>query len=378
MQKVSIVKCDSYDKDEVYNAVKKSIELIGGLNIKKGSKVLVKPNLLRPKEPKLQVSTHPSVVRAVIRILKENECTVLVGDSPGFHDPIKTAEVCGILDVCKEEGADFVAFRNKKSYLYKEGILMKRFELTDMIDKVDCIVNLPKLKTHVMMDVTLAIKNTFGLMISLNKSQMHFKLKEKKKFAAMLVDLSNFAKPCLNIMDGVYGMEGNGPANGDIKKVGIISASHDCLAMDITLTKLMGFDPLSILTNKIGLSNKDDNYLENIKIVGEKLEDVKVQFKPADKEPLTFIPNAALTKIYGNLINSRPKVDYKKCKACMECIKICPAKTISIKEHNGKKAAFINKKKCIRCFCCHEICPHDAINIKKTFLVKLMERFRTK
>ena len=376
MEKVSLVKCTSYNKEEVYKAVKKSIELIGGLKIRPGSKVLIKPNLLRPKHPKYAVTTHPEVIRAIIRLLKEKNCKISVGDSPGFHDAVTTAKVCGIIDVCKEEDVPFVTFKKKKVYLYKEAILMKRFELSSIVDEVDYIINVPKLKTHVMMGVTLAVKNTFGFVVGLNKSQLHFKLEDKEKFASMLVDLNNLVKPSINIMDGIIGMEGEGPGNGDPVNSGIISASYDSLAMDIVMCKAIGFEPLDIWTNKIALSRKENDFIKKIEIVGESLEDVKIKFKPCEQKPLSFVLPKGIAKILGNLITSKPKINPKNCKACCECIKICPAKTISLKEYKGKKAAFIDRKYCIRCYCCHEICPYSAIDIKRSIAGEFLELLR--
>ncbi len=376
MEKVSLVKCNSYDQEEVYKAIKKSIELIGGLNIKPNSKVLIKPNLLRPKHPKYAVTTHPEVIRAIIKILKEINCKIIVGDSPGFHDPTTTAKVSGILDVCKQEGIEFVDFKEGKNYSYQEAMLMKRFMLADIIDKVDYVINAPKLKTHVMMGVTLSIKNTFGFIRGLDKSKMHFRLKDKEKFATMLVDLNNFIKPTVNIMDGIVGMEGEGPGNGDPIKAGIISASKNSLAMDIVMCKLMGFDPLSIWTNKVALQQKEKDFMKNIEVVGEALKNVKIKFKSNKQKPLSFVLPKGMAKIVGNLLTDKPKINYDKCRACQECIKICPAKTISLKQYGKKQAAFINRENCIRCFCCHEICPYDAIDIKKSPLGEALEKFR--
>jgi len=373
MVKVGIVKCKDYDFDKVYSAIKESISLIGGLGIKEGSKVLLKPNLLRPRHPKFAVSTHPQFVKAVIRILKENKCNVIVGDSPGFHDPIITAKTCGILDICKEEDVEFVVFKNKKSYFYKDAKFMHRFDLCDIIDKVDYIVNLPKLKTHVMMVVTFAVKNTFGFIIGLNKSKMHFKLAEKDKFANMLLDLNEFIKPCLNIMDGIVGMEGDGPGNGDTVNVGIVSASYDSLAMDLIMCYLVSVDPLSIWTNKEGLRRRDKDFLDNIELVGEKLEAVKVKYKMPSEQKLSFVlPNTLSGFINKLMTPARPIINPKKCKACWECMKICPANTIGSEEFNGKKVAFIHNDKCIRCFCCHEICKYGAIDIKKGVVSRVL------
>lgn len=376
MKKVSLVKCTSYDEKEVFEAVKKSIDLIGGLPVKPNSKVLVKPNLLMAKEPDCHITTHPSVVKAIIKLLKEKNCKILVGDSGGIINTKHAGEKTGILKVCEEENVEFIEFTHKKTYFCKEALMVKRLELCDILDKVDCVVNLPKLKTHVMMDLTMAIKNTFGLIIGYGKSQMHFRLKDKQKFATMLVDINNFVKPCLNIMDGIFGMEGNGPGNGDIKEADIISASYDSLAMDITLSKVLGYDPMKIATNKVALTKKDKNFLEEIKVVGEKIEDVKVHFKPSHSVSITFMMPPFIAKFLNHVFTPRPIVNSSKCKACGECVRICPAKTISFKTKNEKKVAWINKKDCIHCYCCHEICPFDSIILKKGIILKIMEKLK--
>ncbi|MEA2038091.1 MAG: DUF362 domain-containing protein [Nanoarchaeota archaeon] len=374
MEKVSLVKCSSYDDKEVYNAVKKSVELIDGLKIKDNSKVLIKPNLLRPSHPNTNTTTHPSIVKAVIKLLKEKKCNVFVGDGPGFHDPKTTAKVCGILDVCKEENVPFVDFTDKKSYLIEDAMLIKRHDFAKIIDEVDYIINLPKLKTHVQMGITFAVKNTFGFIPGLNKSKLHLKLADKEKFAMMLLDVHNFIKPNINIIDAVFGMEGNGPTNGTSKKVGLIASSHDALALDIVMCKVVSFNPLDFWTNRVGLRLKEKDFIENIKITGEKLDEVKINFKHPEVNSIQFGLPKFVHEIIHNLIVSKPKVNSKKCVACQECIRICPAKTIHLKKYGKKQVAWINKKDCIRCFCCHEICNYDAIDIKKSILGEPLER----
>jgi len=373
MTKVSIVKCDSYDNEEVYDAVKKSIDLIGGLNIREESKVLIKPNILRPAHPNRNITTHPAVIRAIIKILKQKNCKIFVGDSPGFHNPLVSARVSGILDVCKEEGVSFVDFKDKKSYFVKDSAIIKRFDFAKIIDEVDYIINAPKLKTHVQMGITFAIKNTFGFMTGLNKSKLHLKLSDKEKFATMLVDIHKFINPTINIIDGVFGMEGDGPSNGKEKKAGIIAASYDALSLDIVMCKLVGFNPLDYLTNKVALRSKEEKFIENINIVGVK--EINVPFEPANTISVGFGLPKPLRKIIHTLMISKPRINPKKCKACQECIKICPAKTIFMRTYKDKQVAWIKKENCIRCFCCHEICHYDAIDIKKSLVGELMERF---
>ncbi|MFH2027809.1 MAG: DUF362 domain-containing protein, partial [Nanoarchaeota archaeon] len=337
MKKVSIVKCNSYDEKEVFEAVKNSVRLIGGLNIKDNSNVLIKPNLLAAKKPEQHITTHPAVIRAIVKLLKEKNCKIYIGDSPGLSDSLTAARVCGMLDICEQEKVEFIDFKDKKTYFNEKAKSMKRFELCDILDKVDYIVNVPKLKTHVMMGVTMAIKNTFGFIVGLNKSQMHLKLVDKDKFANMLVDLNEFVNPHLNIIDGIVGMEGNGPSNGNLKKVGVIGASYDSLALDITMCKLIGHDPLKIFTNKVALERRGKDYLNSIEVVGEK--EVRVNFKPSDEQPVTFIQSRRIAKIINRFTSAQPVIDVDKCKACGQCIKICPAKTISYKD----KKAWINR-----------------------------------
>jgi len=305
MTNVSLVHCNSYS--DVEEAIRKSISLVN-FRIKKGSKVLLVPNLLRPKGPEHCITTHPSVVQAVIRILKERDCTVFVGASPGMHDPLVTAKASGILDVCRKEGASFVAFKYRKTYFLRNGLYMKKLTLTNMLERVDCVVNLPKMKTHVMMRNTLAVKNTFGLVVGLHKGQLHLNIADKGNFAKMLIDINNHVKPVLNVMDGVMAMEGNGPGSGTPINSGIISASTDSVAMDIVLSTVMGFDLDENFTNSAGLLTRKKDFVSNISIVGDKIN--IVPFKRAEDKPLTFVLPRSVARIIGKITTSGEVINH--------------------------------------------------------------------
>ncbi|HLC96976.1 MAG TPA: DUF362 domain-containing protein [Candidatus Nanoarchaeia archaeon] len=300
MVTVALAKCSSYDSEEVYHSVKKSVSLLD-VPIK-NSKVLIKPNLLYPRKPEDAVTTHPEVVRAAIQLFKQLNCEVLVGDSPGIHDPIQTAQATGILQVCRDEGIAFVKFMGKKSFTVKNPLIRRKFDLTSYVAEVDHIVNIPKLKTHVMTGSTIAIKNLFGLIVGLHKSQFHFKYYEKEDFAKMLIDLANTINPSLSIVDGIIGMEGNGPGSGQPKKAGIIAASEDPLALDIIMNRFIGIGPMEIWTNKVGLQTRPADFLKSIKMVGDKIK--PVPFKRAEDRPMTFIvPKGAVqfvSKLFAN------------------------------------------------------------------------------
>ena len=362
--KVSVVKCDDYNYDDVYKAVKKSVDLIGGIEkfVAKGASVLIKPNILMAKLPERAVTTHPTVVKAVIELVKKQTDKIFVGDSPGYFDIYKVAKPTGIADVCKETNAKLVSFKEQVDIQFKEGKLIKHFEVGKIVKDVDVIINVPKLKTHAQAVFTGAVKNLFGCIYGKKKPQFHLKLPDYYKFNQMLVDLCEFIKPRLNIMDAIVGMEGHGPSNGDPKKIGLLLASGNAYALDNTACKIAGIDEKQVFTNVIA----EKIYGNEISVVGEKVNDVKVRdFKTIiNRQKIAFGLPRWLSDFIRNTTAAKPVVDREKCKACGNCIAVCPAKTIKMVD----KKAHIYHDKCIRCYCCHEFCPYNAIELKKPLM----------
>ena len=211
---VSIVKCNTYEIDEAEKAVKKSIELLGGIEkfIKPASTVLLKPNLLSARTPDEGVNTHPEIVRAVACCVRAVTPNILVGDSPGgwtLRDIDIVYEKSGINKVCKEEGLKPVKF--------DKAIEINGFPIAAATKEVDFIISIPKLKTHSTTILTGAIKNTFGMVVGLHKAKCHLKAPDPNEFASLLVKIFGLVTPVLSIMDGVVGMEGEGPAAGNLR-----------------------------------------------------------------------------------------------------------------------------------------------------------------
>ncbi|MDR3243554.1 MAG: DUF362 domain-containing protein, partial [Elusimicrobiota bacterium] len=220
-KKISLVKCMDYQNAE--ESVNKAINLIGSMSsfIKSGEKVLIKPNLLAPKEPQKAITTHPEIVRAVIKLVKKAGATAIVGDSPGgaIRDIENLWEITQIKQVCKEENAELVQF---------EAAGAKTFDINDknirqvtfskaVID-CDAIINLPKLKTHSLMSFSCAIKNFYGCVPGLLKVQYHKYASKNKDFAALLSNIYLFLKYKIRftLVDADLAMEGNGPSAGEI------------------------------------------------------------------------------------------------------------------------------------------------------------------
>ncbi len=369
--KVSIAKCDSYEKEEVYKAVKKSIDLIGGIEkfVKKGQKVLIKPNLLRASKSDKRITTDPAVLDAVIRLVKPITNKICVGDSPAIQSTSFTMNVAGLKEICDKHKVHIVEFCSCKDYKFKSGKKLKGFQLEKEVMESDVIINLPKFKTHVFMTYTGAVKNLYGCITGVTKAALHFTFPKREDFAMMLLDLYEFTKPKvkLNIIDAVIGMEGNGPSNGIPRKLGFISASEDALVLD----KIM-CDIAKIRSNDVPILKLNRNKLNKTKmhVLGDKINIEKIIYPKTksffDSAPLFF------SRFIRNNIRSKPKVNVQRCIACRDCVKICPAKTIKI----INRKAFIYIRKCIRCYCCHEVCPHNAIILKKPMLAKAYSVFK--
>jgi len=279
--KVAIGKCSTYKTDEVYSIVKKNIDLLGGISafIKSGEKILVKPNLLSASSPDAAVTTHPSVVRAVIRVLKEAGAYPFVGDSPGIGSAAKVAAKCGVLDVCKEEDVPLIELRQSVEVENPGGKTFKRLEIAKEALDVDGIINLPKLKTHTQMFMTLGVKNMFGCVVGKRKPQWHLAASsDREYFARMLVDLYRFFKPRLTILDGIVALEGEGPGkSGRPRGLGVILASQDAIALDRVVLEIVGAGVDDLFTCKVA---RDDDIggtdIAGTQVLGEDIASVMV------------------------------------------------------------------------------------------------------
>ena len=364
VEKVAVVKCNSYDEGLVLQKVRQALDLIG-FKIKKGSNVLLKPNVLSAKRPDEAITTHPSIVNAICKILKEKKCKISIGDSSGmdvFGGTRRAFKKTGIEEIAHKYNAKLIPFEESEIIYTKiNGKILKRIHVSKSVLDAELIINIPKLKTHSLIGYTGAVKNMFGIIPGGKKSDYHKMCGNQASFADLLVDIYNFRKPDLNIMDGIIGMEGNGPATGKIKKTGIIIASKDGIALDFVAAKIIDFKTDDILTNKALIKR---GFKPEIEFVGEK------NFKLRYEQPIKTIRRAPgfLVKAYYLLINPKIKINKKLCKKCLVCVKACPAKAISLVNNEIK----INRKKCILCYCCNELCPEKAIIIRKSFIARFI------
>ena len=370
---VSIVKCEGYNEEVVDKAVENALNLIGGIGsyIKKKDKVLLKANMLIARNPEEATTTHPLVLKAVIKQVKKAGGIPFVGDNPGMGDINKIAEITGIVKVCKETNAIFVDLSKTKEFKNPKGSLIKNFTLTDKFDNFDKIIDIPKLKTHTFTIITGAVKNLFGLIPGNLKKSFHLRMQDNINFSQMLLDLYMFVKPDLTIADGIIGMEGEGPSGGNPRKIGLILASNDSLALDNVFSKIINFKeeeiPLLMLAKKHGLSQA---FLKNIGILGQKIEDVRINDFKKPGTVKSRVPKWFL-HLLRKFLTAKPAVTAEKCTHCSSCFKVCPAKSINMVDGIPQ----FDYSKCIRCYCCQEVCPSRAIYLKKSYVLKVSRHF---
>lgn len=374
--KVVLLPCDSYREELIYTNLKKGLELLGGLDslIKKEEKILLKPNLLKKAEVEKAVITHPAVVGAFGRILKEEGYgNVILGDSCGTGSTSKVIKGTGMDAALEKLGIPAVDFSEGIHVPYPQGIQAKEFVIPKELMESDCVISLCKMKTHALERITGAVKNSYGFIYGLHKAKGHTRYPSADSFARMLVDLNMYVKPRLYVMDGIIAMEGNGPGSGDPVKMGVMLMSKDPVALDSVFASLIHLKPQMVPTNyhgeKMGLGVWKEEGITLLTPEGEipLKEAVKVYGNPSfhvDRRPVRRGIWEKMAKAL-NVFQKKPYIEKDLCIRCGVCVNSCPVPGKAVNFQNGKgQPPVYDYKKCIRCFCCQEMCPKKAIKVK--------------
>lgn len=385
MDNVSLVSCDTYDFDKVYDAVKKSIDAVGGIEkfIKKGQKVLLKVNLVEKIEVSRCATTNPLVVCAVAKLAKSAGGIVTIGDSSGgLYTKAymnKVYEVTEMVKAAEEAGVELNQNFDFQEIFFEQGLVFKRIKVIDAVLNADVVINLVKYKTHSFTGYSACVKNLFGIIPGLEKVKMHAQYPDLKRFSNMLIDIYEYMKSklVLNVVDAIWGMEGPGPTAGKPKYIGKILASSNAYLLDIALLKLTDNDPyiMPLVNAELERNLITTEDIDNISkyIVGDNFEESIVtdydNIKPQTFQPTQKVIPNWLQPLFYKVITERPKVNKRKCKGCQKCLRHCPAQAITMK----KNKATIDLKKCIRCYCCQELCPYSLVKVKKPWLGRFMD-----
>lgn len=371
---VAIVRCDDYNEPRVLNAVRRAVDLIGGIArfVGPDELILVKPNLLAGDPPEHATTTHPAVFGAVVQLLVEAGARVEYGDSPGTGSPATAARKAGIAAAAERFGARPGRFDEQVELPLPAGnsIGTPSIPVASVVLAADGIVSVPKLKTHALMRFTGAVKNQLGCVYGLHKARMHLIAPEERRLAEILVEINFTLNPRLYVMDAVVGMEGNGPRGGSPRKVGVILASTDPIALDATACRLIALDPVHVPTNVVGQERGHGTHLQSeIDLLGDPLDefvchDFDVIRSPARQPLLTHLT------FMKNLLEPRPVIDSDLCQLCGVCVDACPvsSKAVQFAGDDRSSPPVFDYDACIRCFCCQEMCPYEAIRVHTPLL----------
>lgn len=362
-EKIAIVKCADYSKDNVSRAIRRIFDL---LKPDFPSGVFLKPNMLSARSPQQAVTTHPVIVEVLSEILPK---PVYIGDSPpNVRNSIEHYwESCGYKESAIKTGAELVRIEGKSTV----------FNLSISGRNVSCpvsnfaldkpIFNLPKFKTHNITVLTVCMKNLYGLIPGYPKGLLHTQFPEPEFFNHLIVELYRLfeRKVIFNIVDAVEIMDGNGPASGRKRYYGYLIGGTNAVCIDLVCALCSG-----LKINEVPFLRIYENLygIPEFELIGDSPEIIR-DFRPPSSSvifKMQTVPifSKTLRKLASQL-NIIPVINHNRCVRCMECFRVCPVNAIS----NDLK---IDRKKCINCLCCFEVCPHRAISIKKSFLAKII------
>ena len=357
--RVAVVKVEG----SIEEAVREAVGLLGGIEafVDPGASFLVKPNLFTVKSAEKGATTDPRIIMTLAEMIREAGAEPVVGECPAtgsYARPEVVFDGLGIRKLCDEAGVEINMLDGEEPVRVDNpgGEILQEVWFPKFALECTGIVNVPKLKTHVLTALTCAVKNLFGLQQGGTKATHHVRTgNESERFSRLLVDIYQAIKGqiTLNVVDAVVAMEGEGPNTGDPVNLGVIIAGGDAVAVDLVGTALMGWDPLEVGTNFIAAERGlGPSSLEDVEIVGTLISEVAKPFK----KPQTHQDGQMFLDVRMPI-----ECDPEKCTSCGICAEICPGDAITV-----AGIPEFQDQRCIQCFCCIELCPNGALGVVRT------------
>ena len=370
--RVAFAACKDYDRAAVEAAVDRVFGSCGGIEsvVKPGNRVLIKVNLLMKRKPEQATTTHPEVARAIVRAVQRAGGVPILADSPG--GPYTRGmlagvyEACGMKAVAEETGCLLNDDFSVMNRYFEDGHAARKFDLIGVLDHADVVITVGKLKTHGFTTMTGCVKNLYGLVPGTTKVEYHSRYPSAALFSHMLVDLCACTKPDFAILDGIIGMEGEGPSGGRPRAIGALIGSRNPHAVDAVAARLIGLKPEQVTTLEAAIERR---LLPDYEIVGDSIEPMIITDFDIPMKMRRGSWVALMNKLPQGL-RPRPVFTHKQCDGCGTCVRVCPAKAIRMDE---KRRPHVDTKVCIRCYCCQELCPKNDVVVRRNPIFALLK-----
>lgn len=275
---VSLIRADSYEKAVLRESIETVLAPLGGMAaiVKPGSRVLLKPNLLTGSRPTKECVTRPEMVSCVAEMVMEVGGKPFLGDSPAFGSARGVAFANGYQEIVERLSLPIVEFHGKR--YPTDATEFNHLRLSKEAMEADVVINLPKVKSHVQLTMTMGVKNLFGCVPGKMKAWWHMEAgKDVNRFGEMLVETARAISPNLTIVDGIIGHEGNGPSGGEPRLLGLLAASENVFACDRALLEVLNVPPELVPTAAASLRLGVCPQLEEIQFPLLKPVDLKIE-----------------------------------------------------------------------------------------------------
>lgn len=370
-QFVAVRKIDTYNVEEIAEAIREFISTAAPARLESAGTVLIKPNLLGAFAPEQAVTTHPAVVEALILVLQEMGKEVWLGDSPGGSGNATSVwNKTGMQALADKYKIGLVNFSAYGVQEYdSEGM---KLTVSKIVWEADAIINVGKLKTHSLMAYTGAVKNLYGLVPGMIKTEYHKLYPSSDDFGKMLTTLYRIVRhrTAYHLLDGIIGMDGAGPSAGRARNFGLLLGSVSAPALDYLAASFMGFK-----LNQIGYIKAA---LHADGIIPSQI-DYPISFREFRLPKVNYLGAAISSRLLKRVPQAtrlilRQVYDFypvitESCQSCLLCVRSCPVQTII---YSPPDLPVIKTDKCIRCLCCHELCPYKAIILHKSLIARLV------
>jgi uncharacterized protein (DUF362 family) len=287
--RVFIAKAGSYEADLV-SPIAAGLRSLGiGPAQVRGKRILLKPNFVETQRGTIHICTRPEVIFAAVEVFRKlGAAAVLIGEGSGHcRDTDRVLDEAQMAEALVENKTPFVDLNNDDLVIKPNAggrSPLATLTLPATVDQVDWIVSMPKMKTHHWVGVTLSMKNLFGLMPGIvygwPKNVFHW-----AGIESAVLDIHATVKPHLAIIDGIVGMEGDGPIVGTPKPAGVLVMGRDLPAVDATAARIMGIDPLKVTYLRSAPGGPGAIAAQNILQRGETIAAVRTDFQLLDAIP---------------------------------------------------------------------------------------------